>query len=87
MGERRLAGVGQVHDVKFIQNVFQRGNQPNNWLPTPAYICGFYGPITSLDSLPGNEFTGNTWDNGKPLTTTQNTWADYCTGAPANCTW
>ncbi len=81
------AGAGQVHDVKFIQNVFQRGNQPNNWLPTPAYICGFYGPITSLDSLPGNEFTGNTWDNGKPLTTTQNTWADYCTGAPANCTW
>lgn len=81
------AGANQVHDVKFIQNIFQRGNMPNDWLPTPVYICGYYGPITSLDlSLPGNEFTNNTWDNGKPLSTEQNTWADYCGSQPL-CTW
>jgi hypothetical protein len=82
------AGANQVHDVKFIENVFERGQQPNDWKPTPAYICGYYGPVTSLDmSLPGNEFTGNIWDNGKPLQLAQNTWADTCTGAPSNCTW
>lgn len=81
------AGASQVHDVKFIENIFQRGNKPNNWLPNPVYICGYYGPITSMEALPGNEFTGNVWDNGKPLQNVQNTWADYCGGAPANCTW
>lgn len=81
------AGANQVHDVKINENVFQRGNKPNDWLPTPAYICGFYGPITSMEALPGNEFNGNIWDNGKPLQNVQNTWADYCGGAPANCTW
>lgn len=89
------AGANQVHDVKFIQNIFQRGSNGNSWNPT-AYICGPYGPITSLDlGLSGNEFTGNTWDNGKPLSTEQNTWytnpnnstAGPCYGAPANCTW
>lgn len=89
------AGADQVHDVKFIENVFQRGAYGNNWNPT-AYICGYYGPITSLDlGLSGNEFTNNTWDNGKPLGTEQNTWytnpgnstAGPCYGAPANCTW
>jgi hypothetical protein len=80
------AGASQVHDVKFIQNIFQRGNMPNNWQPSPAYICGYYGPITSLDDLPGNEFTGNTWDNGKPLSNAQNTWADVC-GSQPQCTW
>lgn len=81
------AGANQVHDVKITENVFQRGNTPNNWLPQPVYICGFYGPITSMEALPGNEFTGNIWDNGKPLQNVQNTWADYCGGAPSNCTW
>lgn len=81
------AGANMVHDVKFIENVFQRGNMPNDWLPTPVYICGYYGPITSLDeSLPGNEAINNIWDNGKPLSTTQNTWGDYCSTQPL-CTW
>ena len=89
------AGAGKVSNMKFIENIFQRGSNGNNWNPT-AYICGYYGPITSLDlDLPGNEFTNNTWDNGKPLSTTQNTWytnpgnstAGPCYGAPANCTW
>jgi hypothetical protein len=80
-------GANQVHDVKLIQNIYQRGNMANDWKPTGAYICGYYGPVTSLDlSLPGNEFTGNTWDNGKPLSTEQNTWADYC-GTQPGCTW
>lgn len=94
-GSTGAPGGDQVHDIKFIQNIFQRGNRPaNSWSPT-AYICGTYGPITSLDDLPGNEFTGNTWDNGKPLTTVQSSWsanpgnpnAGPCNGAPANCTW
>lgn len=89
------SGASQVHDIKFIQNIFQRGATPAySWSPT-AYICGTYGPITSLDDMPGNEFTGNTWDNGKPLSGVQNTWAANpgnpsagpCNGAPANCTW
>lgn len=91
------AGANQVHDVKFIQNIFQRGAYGNDSWNPKAYMCGYYGPITSLDEgLPGNEFTGNTWDNGKPLGTAQNTWytnpgnpttAAPCYGAPANCTW
>ena len=81
------AGANDVHDIKFFENIFQRGNKPNDWLPNPVYICGYYGPITSLDeSLPGNEFTNNTWDNGKPLQDIQNTWSDYC-GSQPQCTW
>jgi hypothetical protein len=90
------AGADQVHDIKYIENIFQRGTTPAyNWSPT-SYMCGAYGPVTSLDlGLPGNEFTGNTWDNGKPLSTEQDTWATNpnnstagpCYGAPANCTW
>lgn len=89
------AGEGQVHDVKFIENVFQRGKEAAwQWSPT-SYICGGYGPITSLDlSKPGNEFTRNTWDNGKPVTTEQTDWAANpnnpdagpC-GSQPNCTW
>jgi hypothetical protein len=80
------AGANQVHDIKYFENIFQRGSYGNDWQPTKAYICGYYGPITSLDNLPGNEFTGNTWDNGKPLSPEQNTWADVC-GSDSDCTW
>lgn len=90
------AGANQVHDIKYIENIFQRGAYGNSsWSPT-AYMCGYYGPITSLDlGLAGNEFTNNTWDNGKPLNTVQDTWytnpnnstAGPCYGAPLNCTW
>lgn len=88
-------GAGLVSNIKFIENVFQRGTNDAGWTP-PAYICGYYGPVTSLDlSIRGNEFTGNIWDNGKPASTEQNSWstnpnnstADPCYGAPANCTW
>lgn len=95
-GSTGAPGGHLVHDIKFIQNIFQRGTtSAYSWSPT-AYICGPYGPVTSLDlDLPGNEFTGNTWDNGKPLSTIQNTWAANpgnpnagpCYGAPSNCTW
>ena len=94
-GSTGAPGADQVHDVKFIENVFQRGKDAAwQWSPT-AYICGGYGPITSLDlSRPGNEFTGNTWDNGKPVTTEQTDWAanpsnpdaDPC-GSQPECTW
>lgn len=77
-------GANQVHDVTYIQNVFQRGNSISDW---GTYMCGWWGPITSLDlNLPGNAFTGNTWDNGKPFTTESNTWSDYC-GSQPQCTW
>lgn len=88
-------GAGMVSNMKFIENVFQRGTTDAGWSPA-AYICGYYGPVTSLDlGLPGNEFTNNTWDNGKPLSPEQDTWstnpnnatAGPCYGAPANCTW
>lgn len=90
------AWANQVHDIKYIENVFQRGTTATySWSPT-SYTCGPYGPVTSLDlGLPGNEFTGNIWDNGKPVYLAQDTWADNpgnpsghpCYGAPANCTW
>lgn len=89
------SGESQVHDVKFVQNIFQRGKEAAwQWSPT-SYICGGYGPVTSLDlSKPGNEFTDNTWDNGKPLTTEQTNWAASpnnpnagpCGNQP-ECTW
>lgn len=85
------AGAGQVRNIKFIENVFQRGTTPAyNWNPV-RYICGLYGSVANLElDLPGNEFTGNMWDNGKPLTPAQ--WGnisqgDACGGAPAQCTW
>lgn len=81
-------GANLVHDVKYINNIFQRGKMGAwGWNPV-AYICGGYGPITSLDlGRPGNEFTGNTWDNGKPLTTEQNNWAQSACGSQPQCTW
>ncbi len=85
------AGASQVRDIKFIENVFQRGTTPAyNWNPV-KYICGLYGSVANFETgLPGNEFTGNIWDNGKPLTSSQwgsITQGDACGGAPAQCTW
>ncbi len=85
------SGANQVRDVKFIENIFQRGNKDGNW-GTGSYMCGFYGPMTSMDlSRPGNEFTGNIWDNGKPVILQfENGWADSwgepC-GSQPQCTW
>lgn len=85
------AGAGQVKNIKFIENIFQRGTtKAYNWNPV-KYICGLYGSVANLElDLPGNEFTGNMWDNGKPLISSQ--WGDIsqgdaCGGAPAQCTW
>ena len=46
--------------IRFIGNVFERGTNRR---------CGVYGPVTSFQSsAAGNEWTGNTWDSGEPLT-------------------
>lgn len=84
------AGASQVRDIKFIENVFQRGTtRAYNWNPA-AYICGIYGSVANLElDLPGNEFTGNIWDNGKPLTPAQ--WGSIeqgnACGSQPQCTW
>ena len=50
---------GGAHDIKFINNVFERGANGK---------CGAYGPITDFDpSKPGNVWSGNVWDNGQPV--------------------
>jgi hypothetical protein len=48
-----------TNDVRFIDNVFQRG---------PSGECAAYGPIIDYDrNAPGNEFTGNEYDDGTPI--------------------
>ena len=45
-----------AHDVRFIDNVFERGESGN---------CGIWFAITDFDvNAPGNVFTGNVWDDG-----------------------
>ena len=44
---------------KFTNNVWQRGTNKK---------CGTYGPVTSFDkSRSGNVWSGNVWDDGKPV--------------------
>lgn len=60
---------GESYNMKFIENVFQRGTtRAWNW-GSEAYYCGGYGPFSTHATSPtaGFEFTGNLWDNGKPL--------------------
>ena len=45
--------------IVFTNNVFERG---------PNRRCGVYGPVTGFQSgATGNLWSGNTWDDGKPL--------------------
>ena len=47
------------HDVRFIDNVFERGASGN---------CGIWFAIFDFDlSRPGNVMSGNVWDDGTPL--------------------
>ncbi|QSF57024.1 hypothetical protein JX575_15790 [Nocardioides sp. zg-1228] len=47
---------GQARNIRFIDNVFERGTTGK---------CGRGGPITDFDrNAPGNEWTGNTYDDG-----------------------
>lgn len=56
---------GQAQDIRFLDNVFQRGTSPgDHGVP----VCGFYGGITDFDpARPGNVWTGNTWDDGSVI--------------------
>jgi hypothetical protein len=50
---------GEVSDIRYIGNVFERGANGR---------CGYWGPVTSFDpSAPGNVWSGNVWDDGRPL--------------------
>jgi len=57
-------------NVKSIDNVFQRGNAPNDKTTIALtdkrrYTCGFYGVTTAYNSSKtGFQFTGNRWDDG-----------------------
>ena len=58
-----------VHDVKFIQNIFQRKNMPilNATRGTTSYTgtnCGTFGPMSDFYDRPGNTWQCNLWDNG-----------------------
>ena len=45
-------------------NVFQRGVRPAN---DGSNRCGQYGPVYAWTNGNGNVWSGNTWDDGKPL--------------------
>lgn len=49
----------QTRDIRFLRNVFVRGDTGK---------CGNLAPIEAFDSsAPGNVWEGNTWDDGEPL--------------------
>lgn len=61
-----------VHDLKFIENIFQRKNLPivNATRGTTSYTgtnCGTFGPIANFYDRPGNVWECNRWDNGAVL--------------------
>lgn len=48
-----------ARDIRFLDNVFERG---------PGGKCGSYAPIMDFDpSAPGNQWSGNRWDDGRPV--------------------
>lgn len=50
---------GGTRDIRFLRNVFVRGETGK---------CGNLAPIEAFDSgAPGNVWDGNTWDDGEPL--------------------
>ena len=58
-----------VHDVKFIQNIFQRKSMPivDGTRGTTSYTgtnCGVFGPMSDFYDRPGNTWHCNLWDNG-----------------------
>lgn len=49
-----------AHDIKFTDNVYQRGTSASDH---GTFICGDFGPITAFDTAaPGNVWTNNVWD-------------------------
>ncbi|MQW74796.1 DUF4082 domain-containing protein [Nocardioides sp. dk4132] len=49
-----------ARDIRFIDNVFQRGETGN---------CGVWAPVMDFDAAaPGNVWSGNTWEDGTPVT-------------------
>jgi hypothetical protein len=61
-----------VHDVRFIENIFQRKNMPivNGTTGAVSYTgtnCGLYGPMSNFYDRPGNVWQCNRWDNGDEL--------------------
>jgi hypothetical protein len=56
---------GQTKNIKFTNNVWQRGKYPGN---TGVPQCGWWGPITSFDkNAPGAIWTNNLYDDGTPV--------------------
>lgn len=54
-----------TNHIVFTDNVWQRGQRPSDH---GDFVCGYYGSNTSFDpALPGNVWTGNTYDDGAPV--------------------
>jgi hypothetical protein len=61
-------------NIKFVDNVFQRGTKPGQW---GKPICAYWGPITDFDgSKPGAVWTGNQYDDGTPIPASYVPWED-----------
>ncbi|WP_127481225.1 DUF4082 domain-containing protein [Nocardioides pantholopis] len=50
---------GQAANIRFLDNVFQRGRTGN---------CGIWAPVMDFDpDAPGNVWSNNTWEDGTPI--------------------
>lgn len=61
-----------VHDLKFIENIFQRRNYKIEFATQGTFgntgtNCGVFGPIANFYDRPGNVWQCNRWDNGATL--------------------
>jgi hypothetical protein len=55
---------GQANNIKFTNNVFQRGSVGDHGTRN----CGYYFPISGfVSNRPGNVWTNNKWDDGTTL--------------------
>lgn len=55
-----------TNNIIFKDNVFERGTNKSD---KGTYICGYYYPITDFDTAaPGNQWSGNAFDDGAAIT-------------------
>jgi hypothetical protein len=66
-GENNLSD--GVHDLKFIENIFQRKNlkhlnATSGAITNTGTNCGVFGPVANFYDRTGNVWQCNRWDNG-----------------------
>ncbi|WP_157674120.1 hypothetical protein [Agrococcus carbonis] len=65
-GTEGKAFSGHTRDMRFTDNVWERGTEPGQ---DGGFVCGYWGPIASFDAdAPGAVWRGNVYDDGTPVT-------------------